>query len=134
MSRWLREQHVKMIFVRCPIRPGNLVDSSVRAKVWRHIQICDSIVGAGGGTFLNYYNGSGTATRFFSTRSIFGRKRVIFDHYDELAAIIQPGEDGERVKKGGPGNARGGRVVGERRDCGPGGGGWRSADFVPAGL
>jgi hypothetical protein len=56
MCRWLREQHVKMIFVQCPIRPGNLVDSVVRAKVQRHIQICDSIVGAGGGIFLNYYN------------------------------------------------------------------------------
>jgi len=65
MSRWLREQHVKMIFVQCPIRSANLVDASVRAQVQRHIQICDSIVDASGGIFLNHCNAVGGSDSLF---------------------------------------------------------------------
>lgn len=66
MCRWLGLQHVKMIFVQCPIRPANLADDSVLAKVKRHIQVCDSIVGANGGIFLNHCNAvAGSDSLFF---------------------------------------------------------------------
>lgn len=65
MCRWLREQHVKLIFVQCPIRPGNLVDTTVREQVRRHFQICDSIVGANGGIFINHYNAVGSGDSLF---------------------------------------------------------------------
>ena len=56
MGRWLREQGVKLIFVQCPIRAGNLSDPAVWKKVRRHFQLCDSLVCANGGIFLNHYN------------------------------------------------------------------------------
>ncbi|HET6254013.1 MAG TPA: hypothetical protein VFE32_08060 [Puia sp.] len=65
MSRWLREQHVQLIFVQCPIRAGNLAGASLRAQVGRHIQICDSIVEASGGIFLNLYNAVDDRDSFF---------------------------------------------------------------------
>jgi hypothetical protein len=67
MSRWLREQHVQMIFVQCPIRGSNLADTSVLAQVERHIEICDSIVEANGGIFLNHCN------------AVVGRDSLFFD-------------------------------------------------------
>jgi hypothetical protein len=67
MSRWLREHRVKLIFVQCPIRGSNLVDAAVRAQVERHIAICDSIVEANGGIFINHCN------------AVVGRDSLFFD-------------------------------------------------------
>jgi hypothetical protein len=55
MGRWLRSQNVKMIFVQCPIRAGNLANDAIRARVLRHFQRCDSIVEANAGIFINHY-------------------------------------------------------------------------------
>lgn len=55
MGRWLRAQRVKLIFVQCPIRPRDLRDAGILAKVERHMEICDSIVGASGGMFFNHF-------------------------------------------------------------------------------
>jgi len=65
MSRWLRQQQVRLIFVQCPIRASNLGDPAVRAKVERHFLVCDSIVGANGGIFLNHYNAVTDNDRLF---------------------------------------------------------------------
>jgi hypothetical protein len=54
MSRWLREEGVRMIFLQFPIMAANLADSGVRARVDRHIGVCRSIVEGRGGVFLNY--------------------------------------------------------------------------------
>jgi hypothetical protein len=66
MCRWLREQHVKLIFVQCPIRAADLADADTLARVERHIRVCDSIVRANGGIFLNHCNAvAGSDSLFF---------------------------------------------------------------------
>lgn len=65
IGRWLRSQHIKMIFVQCPIRASDLADDAIRAKVERHFQICDSIVRVDGGIFLNHYNAVGDNDSLF---------------------------------------------------------------------
>jgi hypothetical protein len=56
MARWLQSQGVQLIFVQDPIRARDLASDSVRTKVERHFRLCDSIVGAHGGIFINHYN------------------------------------------------------------------------------
>jgi hypothetical protein len=55
IGRWLRSQNIKLIFVQCPIRASDLADDTIRTKVLRHFQRCDSIVEANGGIFFNHY-------------------------------------------------------------------------------
>ena len=55
MARWLRRQNITLIFVQCPIRASDLADEAIRGKVLGHFQLCDSIVEANGGIFLNHY-------------------------------------------------------------------------------
>jgi hypothetical protein len=54
MSRWLRDQQVKMIFVQFPVSSASMKVDSIRARVERHIRICQTMVEANGGVFLNY--------------------------------------------------------------------------------
>jgi hypothetical protein len=66
MCRWLRAQQVKLIFVQCPIRAANLADPTLLSQVERHFRVCDSIVGASGGIFLNHYKAvAGNDSLFF---------------------------------------------------------------------
>jgi len=92
MSRWLREQHVQLIFVQDPIRPGNLADAYLRVQVQRHIQICDSIVAASGGIFLNHCNAvSGKDSLFFDAVHLWPPGGDIFTDslVRDLKKIIQ---------------------------------------------
>jgi hypothetical protein len=91
MCRWLREQHVRMIFVQDPIRRGNLADAPLRAQVQRHLQICDSIVEASGGIFLNHCDAVGNDSLFFDPVHLWPAGGEIFTDslVRDLGKIIQ---------------------------------------------
>lgn len=105
ICRYLREQHVRLVFVQAPMEARYTGSGRGRKELAAYLARCGSIVGGAGGNYFNYYDTTAFPDSLFADLTHLTRaggtvltRKIVADlkATNELAAIIQPGKDRER--------------------------------------